>query len=143
MNGQQAMGFGEDPLEATYGQLAGPVFLSSLTARERQRTLEHLRDWVANLVSRFSIEPRVIPPCWERHNGMVEALLALKDHERASYAETASPTSAVEWFRAFREVEARLVELSAQTQCSVHEHRANPQRAWALERPATAAPEDG
>ena len=89
---------------------------------------------VRTLVQRFGIEPRVLPPCWEQHNGMVEALLALRDHERACYADSASPTAAVDWFRALREIEIRLADLAAQTQCTVHEPPP-PVQEWATRRP--------
>ena len=72
----------------------------------------------------------VIPPCWQLHNGMVEVLSALRDHERASYADTASPTAAVDWLRALREVEARLHELASTTQCTAHAHRDSIARVW-------------
>ena len=73
---------------------------------------------------------RVIPPCWYRHHGMVEALSALRDHERMSFSDHGSPTGAVDWFRAFREIEIRLMDLAARTQCSVQEHRADAVRTW-------------
>ena len=92
--------------------------------------MKQLREWVTALVRRFAIEPRVIPPCWEQHNGMVEALSALRDHERACYAETAPSTAAVEWFHAFREIEARLLSLGAMTHCTVHEHRSSHLQVW-------------
>jgi hypothetical protein len=114
-----------------FGQLDGPVHLPSLTTCERERAMAQLREWVPLLVRRFAIEPRVIPPCWEQHNGMVEALFALKDHERVCYAEAASPTAAVEWFLAYREIEARLISLASLTQCTVHEHRTGHLQDWA------------
>jgi hypothetical protein len=114
-----------------FGQLDGPVHLPSLTARERERAMAQLREWVPLLVRRFVIEPRGIPPCWEQHNGMVEALFALKDHERACYAETASPTAAVEWFHALREIESRLISLGSMTHCTRHEHRSAILQDWA------------
>lgn len=104
-------------------RLTAAIHVPSLNDDQRDALLNDLREWVAQLVDRFAIEIRVIPPCWERHNGMVEALAALRDHERASYSLTASPTDAVDWFRAYREIEARLRDLAALTQCSVQEHR--------------------
>jgi len=104
-------------------RLSAAVHVPSLDGDQRDALLTDLREWVAQLVDRFSIEVRVIPPCWERHNGMVEALAALRDHERASFALTAAPTEAVDWLRAYREIEALLKELAALTQCSVQEHR--------------------
>jgi hypothetical protein len=120
------MNFDATPLTDAFGQLDGPVHLPSLTSRERDRAMAQLREWVALLVRRFALEPRVIPPCWEQHNGMVEALLALKDHEHVCYAEAASPTAAVEWFHAYREIEARLISLAALTHCTRQEHRSAP-----------------
>lgn len=126
MTGQQPLAFDPGPLPDPFGQLAGPVHLPSLTRTEREHAMGGLRDWVAQLVHRFGIEARVIPPCWERHNGTVEALLALKDHERACYADSVSPTAAVDWLRALREVQFLLVEMNALTHCTAHEHRDPP-----------------
>ena len=130
MKGQDKFGFDVDPLEKAFGQLAGPVHWPSLTATERLQAFADLREWVEQFVDRFAIEIRVIPPCWDRHNGVVEALSALRDHERACYAETASPTAAVDWFRALRDIEVRLIELASKTQCSAHEHRGEVSRSW-------------
>jgi hypothetical protein len=113
-----------------FGQLVGPVQLPSLTAIEHEQVMEQLREWVAALVVRFDIDARVIPPCWEHHNGMVEALSALRDHERDCYADNAPPSAAVDWLRAFREIEARLIELASLTNCTAREHR-QPTTCWA------------
>jgi hypothetical protein len=89
-----------------------------------------LRVWVECLIDRFALETRVVPPCWYRHNALVEALSALRDHERMSFAPNAFPTGAVDWLRALREVERVLTEACARTQCSVNEHRPDPPRTW-------------
>ncbi len=109
-------------------KLTPAIHVPSLNPNQRDALLADLREWVTELIDRFAIDVRVIPPCWERHNGMVEALAALRDHERASYAVTAAPTEAVDWFRAYREIETRLRDLAALTQCSAREHRDPPQR---------------
>ncbi len=125
------MAFDADPFEKAFGQLAGPVHWPSLSGEQAAHAFADLRGWVEQLVNRFVIEVRVIPPCWQQHNGMVEALSALRDHERACFADTASPTAAVDWFRALRDIEARLIELASKTQCSAHEHRGEVSRSWA------------
>ena len=122
-----------------FGQQVGPVHLPSLTAAELHHTMGQLRDWVSELVDRFAIDARVVPPCWEQHLGIVEALQALRDYERACYTPQASPTAAVKWFRAFREIEARLVDLAALTHCTAHEHRLPPRAATATSIAGTAA----
>src|SRR5665811_1907253 len=65
-----------------------------------------------------------------RDSALVEGLSALRDHERISFAPNASSTAAVDWFRALREIEHRLSEVCARTQCSVNEHRPDPPRSW-------------
>lgn len=58
-----------------------------------------------------------LPPCWYRHNDLVEALSTLRDHERISYSDTAPPTAAVAWHSAFRDIETRLRGWIAELRC--------------------------
>ena len=120
----------QDPFSAELGDLQAPTHWPSLLPEEALQAWADLREWVERLVDRFGLETRVVPPCWYRHNTLVEALSALRDHERISFVPTASPTAAVDWFRALREIQHRLAEACARTQCSVNEHRPDPPRAW-------------
>jgi hypothetical protein len=115
---------GGDP----FGELDSPVHWPSLTGPERDHRMGQLEEWVDQLVTRFALDTRVVPPCWPRHNAMVETLSALRDHERASYHPTAPPTAAVDWLRALRDVEALLRSIAAQTQCTTHAHRSEIRR---------------
>ncbi|HEX5403957.1 MAG TPA: hypothetical protein VFX16_16850 [Pseudonocardiaceae bacterium] len=108
----------------------GPRHWPSLTGSDAEQAWQDLHDWVERLVDRFALDPRPVPPCWFRHNAMVEVLAALRDHERASYAPDAPGTEAVDWLRALGEAEHRLAECAARTQCSVTEHRDDPARMW-------------
>lgn len=68
-----------------------------------------LRAWVIELKVRFdSVDHHVVPDCWWQHNEHVEALAALRDHERASFSDMAPATAPVDWFRAFRDITALL-----------------------------------
>jgi hypothetical protein len=120
----------EDPFVAGFGDLQGPTHWPSLLPDDARQAWADLRDWVEHLVDRFGLETRAVPPCWYQHNTVVEALSALRDHERISFAPSASPTAAVDWFRALREIEHRLSEAGARTQCSINEHRPDPPRTW-------------
>ena len=119
-----------DPFTAGLGEQTGPTHWPSLLPNEARPAWAELRDWVEHLVARFALETRVVPPCWYRHNTLVESLSALRDHERICFAPNASPTGAVDWFRALREVEQRMSQACARTQCSVNEHRPDPPRSW-------------
>jgi hypothetical protein len=106
----------------------GPLHVPSLTAAERDQVMPELVVWVNRLVDRFALDSRTIPPCWERHNAMVEALAALRDYERGSFGEDADPRSGVEWLRALREIRSQLGEFASLTQCSAQQHREPPAR---------------
>lgn len=68
VGGQDEFGFGADPFENAFGQLAGPVQWPSLTETERLQTFGDLREWVEQLVDRFAFEIRVIPPCCQTNS---------------------------------------------------------------------------
>ena len=97
----------------------GPLHWPSEPAVDVADDMAALRGWVEELVERFAhLDHTVIPVCWWRHNSHVEALQALKDHERVSYADSANATAAVEWHRAFLIIESRLREWTAWSGCA-------------------------
>src|SRR5674476_1230047 len=96
-----------DPFTAGLGDLQGPTHWASLLPDEARQSWAQLRVWVEDLVDRFALETRVVPPCWYRHNTLVESLSALRDHERICFAPNASPSGAIDWLRAVGEVEQR------------------------------------
>jgi hypothetical protein len=111
-------------------EISGPVHWPNLSAGGAASEWPVLRSWVEGLMERFShLDHHVIPRCWFLHNGHVEALAALRDQERVNYSETAPGTAGVDWHRAFRDVEMRLREWTAQLACgATHEVRAHQVR---------------
>ena len=122
-----------DPFTAGLGDLQGPTHWASLLPDEARPAWAELRVWVEDLVDRFALETRVVPPCWYRHNTLVESLSALRDHEQVCFAPNASPSGAIDWFRAVGEVEQRMIQACARTQCSINEHRPDPARPWSTD----------
>ena len=114
-------GLGADDLD----ELAGPTHWPELPADEAADVWAELGAWVARLQGRFAhLDHHVLPRCWYRHNGHVEALVALRDHEQVSFAPSAPATAALDWFRALRDVEALLRAWTAQLACgAAHEER--------------------
>jgi hypothetical protein len=108
------------------GEPSGPVHWPSVLPEDAETAWADLREWVEQLVDRYALDARTVPPCWFLHNGHVEALVALRDAERACFGPAAPATGGMDWFRALWEIEHRLIEWSARTQCSVHEHRPDP-----------------
>lgn len=111
-------------------EISGPIHWPNLSAGGAASEWPALRSWVEGLVERFShLDHHVIPRCWFLHNGHVEALAALRDQERVNYSETAPGTAGVDWHRAFRDVEMRLHEWTAQLACgAAHEVRTHQVR---------------
>jgi hypothetical protein len=73
---------------------------------------EELRGWVGRLRRSFEfLDHHVIPYCWWRHNGHVEALAALRDHERVSFAPLAPARAPLDWLRALRDTAAPVAQL--------------------------------
>jgi hypothetical protein len=67
-----------------------PVCWATLNDTEVEEENEAL-DWIAWLVDRYSLDPRIVPPCWDRHGALVEELSALRTAWLASYALTGRP----------------------------------------------------
>jgi hypothetical protein len=112
-----------------------PVFWPGLCPEDASEEWKSLARWVGRLVERFNLDHHVVPRCWWQHNSHVEALAALRDHERASYADTAAPTAALEWHRALRDIEVRLRDWTGRLACGArHEptraRPANDEAAW-------------
>jgi hypothetical protein len=135
----EPLDFGEDPFERTFGQLRGPVHWPSLTGDEARDRMRELDDWVSDFVRRFAVEPRFVPPCWAQHGALVEILSALRDHERADYADTASPPAAMDFIRAGHDAQIFRAEQVAQPQCSVAGHRDDLVAPWVASKPTEPA----
>ncbi len=90
-----------------FDEFEGPIYWPTRDPDQVEFDWPSLAEWVNRLRARFPHMTARIPDCWYRHNDLVEALLALRDHERVSYSSTAPASAAVEWHRAFRDMEGR------------------------------------
>ena len=97
------------------------------------------------LLERFgTLDHATIPPCWWRRNGHVEALQALRDHERMSYAESWPGQAAMSWRDSL--IEMRLREWTAFYGCSrrtpppIRSARPTDEEAWAAHFGRAEAP---
>jgi len=102
----------------------GPLHWPSLPADLAAQEWAELAAWVTGLRARFpaALDEHVIPACWWRHNGHVEALAALRDHEAESYSPMAPASAAVAWLRALRDVAALLHAWTAELGCAGGHH---------------------
>jgi hypothetical protein len=100
----------------------------SVPPGKAEKEWDDLQEWVEDLQRRFPhLDHHVIPPCWWLHNEHVEALSALRDHERVSYLSSAPATAPVEWMRALRDITALLRSWTAECACGAA-HQDQPVR---------------
>ncbi len=119
---------------AEFADVPAPTRWPSLPSADAAAEWEELRAWVEDLQGRFGhLDHHVIPRCWWRHNDHVEALAALRDHERSSFASTAPATAPVDWFRALRDVTAMLKAWTADLGCGAT-HIEAPKSPRAIDR---------
>lgn len=103
--------------------ISTPLFWAALPPNRADAEWRSLRRWVEEFAARFSIDSRTIPPCWYRHNAMVEALSALRDHETASYEHAAGKDAGVAFIRATTDIAHFLRDHAARTGCNASGHR--------------------
>ena len=116
----EELGDAEDPA------LCSPTFWPAIPVADRRSEWNSLRAWVQELVERYPhLDHHAIPNCWYLHNGHVEALVALRDHERISFARSSPATSPIQWQWAFAQIESRLREWTAHAGC-LSRHRSMP-----------------
>jgi hypothetical protein len=118
MHPGEAVGYDEADIPA-------PTHWADIPAGTAPQAWAELRAWVETLQYRFGLDHHVLPACWWRHNPHVEALAALRDHEAASYLDTAPATAPVDWLRAFRDVTALLRAWTGDLGCDTT-HRPGP-----------------
>lgn len=112
---------------SAFSDLPSATHWPSLSGDEVIEEWAELREWVEALRERFAaLDHHVIPPCWWRHNGHVEALAALRDHERVCYSETAPASAPVDWMRALRDVTQLLAFWTGDLACGARHEDPSP-----------------
>ena len=118
------------PLDDDFADIPTPTRWPIVASSDAADQWDQLRSWVEELCERFpALDHHVIPRCWWRHNGHVEALAALRDHERSSFSETAPATAPLDWFRALRDIATLLKTWTAEAGCgAAHQTPTTPLR---------------
>jgi hypothetical protein len=117
-----------DDTEPEIDDIPGATYWPSIPADQAEHEWHELRTWVDQLRQRFAhLDHHVIPRCWWQHNEHVEALCALRDHERSSYADTAPATAPLDWIRALRDTATLLRTWTADQACGA-QHQDPPSR---------------
>lgn len=94
-----------------------------MDAVQIEEALEELSDWIAWLATRYNLDHRVIPECWDNHGALIEELSALRTAWIASYCLTARPEAPLEWHQNFEAARQRLADWASRTGCRPGQHR--------------------
>ncbi|HEX3827248.1 MAG TPA: hypothetical protein VHV82_08255 [Sporichthyaceae bacterium] len=105
-----------------------PVCWAELNEVQTEDALEELADWVDWAVTRYALDHRVIPECWDSHGALIEELSALRTAWVAAHCVTGRPEAPLEWHANFDAARQRLTDWASRTGCRPGgEHR--PDRA--------------
>jgi hypothetical protein len=114
----QLVGMDAADMSDLAADFAAPTHWPSLPGSGAKQAWDELLAWVDELRHRYGhLDHHLIPPCWWRHTGHVEALQALKDAERVNFSESSPGTAGVEWQRSLAFTESRLREWTGYFGC--------------------------
>jgi hypothetical protein len=102
-----------------------PVCWIALTNTDRSNALKLLTEWVSWLVDRYTLDHRMVPPCWAQHGALLEELSALHTAWHTAYAITSRGDMPLDWHAQFDAARHRLTDWVARMGCRPGEHRTN------------------
>lgn len=113
-------------------KLGPPVNWWALTRSERVETLEVVSMFTTELVRRYALSSAVIPPCWFKHESLVQELLALFQYRnQQQFMEIAPPGAPLEFHVQLQVTIHRLTKWTAVSSCTEQVHRESRVAAWA------------
>lgn len=113
-------------------KLAAPIDWWRLDDEERAETLSVLIEWVPELVRRYGITDQAIPPCWYRHENLVQELLALFQYRnQQQFLDIAPPSAPIDFHAQFALFLARVRVWNQATGCTAVDHFETAVQPWA------------
>ena len=118
-----------------------PVDWWKLDRLERAETLSTLAEFVPELVRRFVLTDAVVPPCWYRHESLIQELLGLFQlRQQANFLETAPATAPNDFhLQMFMYWVPRMRTHVAVTSCNAAEHFDSKPAGWTVPGEASSA----
>ncbi|MDI6022638.1 hypothetical protein QBL02_03670 [Leucobacter sp. UT-8R-CII-1-4] len=107
-----------------------PINWWRLDAQERTEVMELLRAWVPELARRYSLPAKTVPPCWYRHESLIQELLALFQYRNQNQFLPTAPAVAAKEFH--YEFQLAIHRLTSWHQCNESEHTPDRPQPWTL-----------
>lgn len=99
-----------------------PIRWRDLSADDARAKLSTLAEWTDWLRSRYALDSKSLPFCWQRHGALVEELAALWAAWTAAFQLEGNPAGPATWHDTLARVLLRLREWAARTGCRPGEH---------------------
>lgn len=110
-----------------------PINWWKLDQDERKETLETLTLFVPELARRYALSDAVIPPCWYRHEALIQELLALYQYRNQNqFLNTSPATAPKEWHYELQIAMMRLRSWVTVTGCNIGEHYEDQPQKWSI-----------
>lgn len=111
---------------------ASPINWWKLDAEERTEIISILMEWVPQLVRRYGLPEQIVPPCWYRHEALIQELLALFQYRnQQQYMFDMPPGGPLEFHTQLQLVIGRLRFWVSFTECTLGRHEETVIPAWA------------
>lgn len=113
-------------------QVAAAIDWWKLDDQEQAEILGVLLRWVPELARRYGLMEQVIPPCWYKHEPLIQELLALYQYRnQQQFLPVAPPSAPLDFHYSFQLAIGRLTYWAALTRCNQRQHNATRIPGWA------------
>lgn len=117
-----------------------PINWWKLDSTERAETLTVLAEWVPELVRRYGVTDQYVPPCWFRHEALVQELLALYQYRnQQQFLPVAPPSAPLDFHYQFQLALTRLRMWVGVSGCNGAEHLETPVQQWTVDTTVRAS----
>ncbi len=112
--------------------MEAPINWWRLDSEERAETLGVLLEWVPELVRRYGLTDQVVPPCWYRHEALIQELLALFQYRnQQQFLPVAPPGAPLDFHYQLQLLMQRLRGWVTMSGCNAGEHEDTRLPVWA------------
>jgi len=108
-----------------------PVDWWRLSQAQRNAHIASLWDFTRQLVRSYRFPTPIVPPCWFRHDELIQELLALKGYREEQFANP-SPSAAFDFHGQLQLWITRMRSWVLETGCTGNQHVPKPSAMWVV-----------
>lgn len=124
----------EDPIAPPLPALTPPVNWWLLSDAEKAIHLARVTNFTLRLVVSYHLGTEIVPPCWHRHDEMIQELLALNQYRNdQQFIPEQAPGAAIDFHEKFAAWRERMRRWVAEAGCKGNDHMGKPAAQWAVQ----------